>query len=67
MYDDGKGVPQDYVEAVKWYRKAAEKGFAPAQVNLGRMYDEGAGVPQDYAEAVKWVRNAAEQGYAMAQ
>ena len=24
MYDEGQGVPQDYAEAVKWYRKAAE-------------------------------------------
>jgi TPR repeat protein len=26
MYEDGLGVPQDYAEAVKWYRKAAEEG-----------------------------------------
>ena len=25
MYYDGEGVPQDYAEAVKWYRKAAEE------------------------------------------
>ena len=24
MYDNGYGVPQDYAEAVKWYRLAAE-------------------------------------------
>jgi TPR repeat protein len=23
MYHSGKGVPQDYAEAVKWFRKAA--------------------------------------------
>ena len=23
---DGEGVPQDYAEAVKWYRLAAEQG-----------------------------------------
>ena len=27
----GKGVPEDYAEAVKWYRKAAEQGHATAQ------------------------------------
>ncbi len=26
MYDDGLGVPQDYAEAMKWYRNAAEQG-----------------------------------------
>ena len=24
----GQGVPQDYAEAVKWYRLAAEQGYA---------------------------------------
>ncbi len=67
MYDNGKGVPQDYQEAVKWYRQAAQQGIAPAQHNLGVMYDNGKGVPQDYQEAVKWYRQAAQQGIAPAQ
>ena len=67
MYDNGEGVPQDYAEAVKWYRLAAEQGNAKAQYNLAVMYDNGEGVPQDYAEAVKWYRLAAEQGDAKAQ
>ena len=82
MYDRGQGVPQDYAEALKWYRKAAEQGNAKAvkwcrkaaeqgnaeaQYNLGIMYDKRLGVPQDYAEAVKWYRKAAEQGFAEAQ
>jgi TPR repeat protein len=56
MYDTGKGVPQDYAEAMKWYRLAAEQGVAKAQNNLGYMYDKGRGVSQDYVEAVKWYR-----------
>ena len=35
MYENGKGVPQDDAEAVKWYRMAAEQGDADAQFNLG--------------------------------
>ena len=64
---NGLGVPQDYKEAVKWSRLAAEQGYASAQYNLGLMYNNGNGVPQDYAEAVKWYRLAAEQGDADAQ
>jgi uncharacterized protein len=64
MYKNGNGVVQDYAEAVKWYRLAAEQGYADAQYNLGLMYDYGNGVVQDYAEAVKWYRLAAEQGNA---
>ncbi|MEX4218568.1 sel1 repeat family protein, partial [Haemophilus influenzae] len=55
------------VEAVKWYRKAAEQGYADAQLNLGNMYAKGLGVKQDDVEAVKWYRKAAEQGDADAQ
>ena len=67
VYYIGEGTPQDYAEAVKWYRKAAEQGFAKAQYNLGVMYGKGAGVEEDDQEAVKWYRKAAEQGYASAQ
>jgi uncharacterized protein len=37
MYTNGQGVPQDYVEAVKWYRLAAEQGHAVAQGSLDRL------------------------------
>ena len=67
QYDTGRGVLEDDKEAVKWYRKAAEQGYALAQVKLGGMYGSGRGVPQDYKEAIKWFRKAAEQGYARAQ
>ena len=40
------GVPQDYTEAVRWCRRAAEQGDARAQYNLGNMYYNGMGVPQ---------------------
>jgi hypothetical protein len=66
-YAKGKGVPQDWVEAVKWFRQAAEKGYAAAQNSLGFCYDHGWGVGHDQAEAVRWFRKAAEQGYALAQ
>ena len=64
MYHNGWGVPQDYKEAVYWYRLAVEQGYAIAQYNLGLMYEKGKGVPQDDKEAVRLYRLAAEQGYA---
>ena len=66
-YSTGQGRPQNYGEALKWYRKAAEQGHAPAQHSLGGMYYDGTGTPQNYAEAFKWYRKAAEQGRAGAQ
>ena len=66
-YEGGLGVAKDQVEAVTWYRKAAEQGDADAEFNLGRCLHEGLGVKQDKAEAVKWTEKAAEQGIAEAQ
>jgi len=54
-------------EAVKWFKKAAEQGFAKAQYSLGAMYAKGRGVGQNDNEAVKWLRKAADQGFAEAQ
>jgi hypothetical protein len=67
MYAQGIGVAQDDVQAVSWYRKAAEQGYAKAQFALGLMYEDGKGVAQDDVQAVSWYRKAAEQGDAMAQ
>lgn len=30
MYENGNGVKQNYEEAIKWYRKAADQGLAKA-------------------------------------
>ena len=62
MYEMGRGVPQNYQEAVNWFRRAADQHYALAERNLGRMYEDGHGVPRDYGEAVKWYRRAAAQG-----
>jgi uncharacterized protein len=55
-------VSEPYVEAVRWYRKAAEQGEASAQNNLGIMYDRGSGIPQDYITAHMWHNLAAASG-----
>ena len=82
IYAEGKGVPEDYAEAVKWYRKAAEQGdagavkwfrkaaeqgYAGAQYNLGTMYGNGEGVPKDSVLAYMWLNLAAAQGLKDAQ
>ena len=62
MYDLGRGVPQDYAEAMKWFRKAADQNHAKAQYNIGFMYEHGQGVPQNHHGAMTWYRKAADQG-----
>ena len=66
-YYFGEGVAKDAVEAVKWFRKAAEQNHAKAQCALGNCYCSGEGVTKDYVEALNWYRKAAEQNYAGAE
>lgn len=61
MYEGGHGVPQDYAEAIRWYRQAANQEDATAQSLLGAMYIFGTGVPKDYVEAHMWLGLAASR------
>jgi len=45
---------RDPKEAMNWYRKAADKGYAPAQVGIGDLYAKGDGVRQDHYRAQEW-------------
>ena len=64
MYGNGRGVPKDQTEALRWRRMSAENGNTDAMWLIGRAYEEGESVPQDYAEAMRWFRKAAgSQGY----
>ena len=64
MYMQGQGgVPLDYAEAARWYRKAAKQGSVAAQNNMGVLRLGGFGVPQDSVEAYAWFSIAAEQGF----
>ena len=63
----GLGVAQDAGEAVKWFRKAVERGYAHAQYHLGWCYEHGEGIEKNIVAATEWFRKAAEQGNAFAQ
>jgi TPR repeat protein len=67
MYEKAQGVGQDYAEAARWYRKAADQGMHIAQLSLGRLYASGRGVTRDPSEAARWYRKAADLGLASAQ
>ena len=58
-YENGFGVPQNYVAAADLYQRAAERGDAFGQSRLGLSYDRGHGVPRDYILAYKWLNLAA--------
>ena len=62
MYANCQGVQQDLVMAVKYFKLAADQGFAGAQYALGAMYAKGQGVQQDDREAATYFKLAAKQG-----
>ena len=58
------GVPQDPVEAMKWFQRSAERGNAPAQLFVGMAYEYGSdGLPEDVVLAYMWLSVAAAPGY----
>lgn len=59
MHMKGQGVEQDYEEAGKWFRRAAEQAVPQAQYKLGNLYSDGNGVPQDNEFAYIWYSVAA--------
>ena len=66
MYAEGNGVKQDYWEAVKYLRMAADNDDVPAQFKLGKMYLNGEGVRKDIEKAVPYLASAAINGHAEA-
>jgi TPR repeat protein len=67
FYAGKRGVPKDPVEAMKWFRKAADQNHPAAQYNLAVGYERGDGVAKYEVEAYKWYRLAAKQGDRKAQ
>ena len=64
---DGPGsAQQNNADALSWYTKSAEAGYAPAQQRLGSLYEKGVGTDKDLSLAKSWYQLAAEQGNAAA-
>lgn len=62
IYFYGMGVNVDYKKAVYYYSKAADKGYAVAQYQLGICYSKGLGVEKDYVKAVEYFKLASSNG-----
>lgn len=64
---DRTHLAEDDREAVRWYRKAAEQGHAPAYVQLGFMHQDGEGVSKDFVQSHAWFNLAAVRGMEWAE
>ena len=66
LYWTGKGVNQDYAEAVRWFKAAAEAGNVEAMVVLGWVYYRGLGdgkiVAVDLKRSRKYYQLAVDNG-----
>ena len=67
LYEEGRGVAQNYLRAAQLFEQAAQQGDSEAQVLLADLYFDGLGVKKNYAAAFQWYLRAAEAGYADGQ
>jgi TPR repeat protein len=58
----GVAGPQDFAQAIRWLKMAADQGEPSAMTFIGMLYIDGKAVPQNYAEAMRWFRKAAALG-----
>jgi localization factor PodJL len=65
-YAEGRGVPQSLPEAVRWFERAADAGFAPAQFRLASFNEKGEGLKKDVQTARRLYLAAAAKGHAKA-
>lgn len=59
-------VAENFPQAIEFYTKAADAGYAPALNALGALYDGGYGVEDDPVEAARYYTLAADAGLTLA-
>lgn len=63
----GAGPSRSDLNAVDYFRRSAELGYAPAQVALGYFYDTGNVLSQEPDQAAGWYKKAALQDDSLAE
>jgi len=53
-------IPHGYEEALRWYRKGAEKENKDARAVLDELFAEGLGVPRNSKKVMQWLDKAAK-------
>ena len=60
---EGFWVVQSDKDAVEWWLKSAEMGYAPCQFSVGSAYLIGKGVEKDLSQAKFWLQKAIDSTY----
>ncbi|MGA2855783.1 MAG: tetratricopeptide repeat protein [Candidatus Sulfotelmatobacter sp.] len=63
----GSSVTRSDLNAIGYFHRSAELGFAPAQVVLGYLFETGRATPVNAQEALGWYKKAAQQDDPLAQ
>ena len=58
----GAPTPAAAADALAWLTAAANQGYAPAMLDLGRLRRDGRLAAKSYFEAIRWFRRAGEAG-----
>ncbi len=67
MHHMGEGVPQNFSQALNWYRSAADGGSADGYFAMGQMYEKGQGSPQDFNRAFEAYQAASDRDHMTAR
>lgn len=62
LYEEGKGVRQDYAKAVEYYKKGCDLGYAISCERLGDLYMKGKGVTRNRSSAKRLFGKACDFG-----
>jgi TPR repeat protein len=66
LYSNGTGIPDNFPEALRFYKLAAAQGHPSSFFCVGYMYELGHGVAADTDEALVWYKRAAAEGHPLA-
>ena len=67
LYSAGQGVEKDAGKGFEWWMKAAEKGDAQSQKNIGLVLYMGEGHEKDVVRGYAWLSIAIENGLGKVQ
>ena len=61
MYDEGRGIGQNFISAAEWFKRAAQQDHSVGQIYLGMLNVQGIGGPPNLIEALKWFANVSRK------
>ena len=64
---EGSNASHSGANAIEFFHRSADLGFAPAQVVLGYFYETGRNTPIEPGQALEWYKKAARQDDPLAQ